>query len=65
MPSTCVRPGSVPVALSIIQPVPAGSSSSCTSRQRLNSLIDIVRQVPIPQVPGKASVKLPAIVAGD
>ncbi|MBY5791426.1 AsmA family protein [Rhizobium leguminosarum bv. viciae] len=36
-----------------------------SARQRLNSLIDIVAQVPIPQVPGKASVKLPAIVAGD
>ena len=36
-----------------------------SARQRLNSLIAIVAQVPIPQVPGKASVKLPAIVAGD
>jgi len=36
-----------------------------SARQRLNSLINIVAQVPIPQVPGKASVRLPAIVAGD
>jgi uncharacterized protein involved in outer membrane biogenesis len=36
-----------------------------SARQRLNSLIAIVAQVPVPQVPGKASVKLPAIVAGD
>ena len=32
MPSTWVRPGSVPTALSIVQPSPAGSRSSCTSR---------------------------------
>ncbi|KRB61475.1 hypothetical protein ASE04_21700 [Rhizobium sp. Root708] len=36
-----------------------------SARQRLNSLVRIVSQVPIPQVPGKASVRLPAIVAGD
>jgi uncharacterized protein involved in outer membrane biogenesis len=36
-----------------------------SARQRLNSLIAIVAQVPIPQVPGKASLRLPAIVAGD
>ncbi|MBE1506203.1 AsmA family protein [Rhizobium viscosum] len=36
-----------------------------SARQRLNSLLEIVGQVPIPQVPGKATVRLPAIVAGD
>ncbi len=36
-----------------------------SARQRLNSLIEIIAQVPIPQVPGKATVRLPAIVAGD
>ncbi len=36
-----------------------------SARQRLNALIQIVSQVPVPQVPGKASVRLPAIVAGD
>ncbi|OCJ05180.1 hypothetical protein A6U87_14275 [Rhizobium sp. AC44/96] len=36
-----------------------------SARQRLNTLIQIVSQVPVPQVPGKASVRLPAIVAGD
>ncbi len=36
-----------------------------SARQRLSSLLDIVGQVPIPQVPGKATVRLPAIVAGD
>ncbi len=36
-----------------------------SARQRLNTLIQIVSQVPVPQVPGKATVRLPAIVAGD
>ncbi|KQV82908.1 AsmA-like C-terminal region-containing protein [Rhizobium sp. Root1220] len=36
-----------------------------SARQRLNTLIQIVSQIPVPQVPGKASVRLPAIVAGD
>ncbi|MBB4272708.1 uncharacterized protein involved in outer membrane biogenesis [Rhizobium mongolense] len=36
-----------------------------SARQRLNSLISIIAQIPVPQVQGKASVKLPAIVAGD
>ena len=38
---------------------------SLSARQRLNALIQIVSQVPVPQVPGKASIRLPAIVAGD
>lgn len=36
-----------------------------SARQRLNSLISIAATIPIPQVPGRASLKLPAIVAGD
>ncbi|WP_337266960.1 AsmA family protein [Oryzifoliimicrobium ureilyticus] len=36
-----------------------------SARQRLNSLVQIVSQIPIPQVPGTATVRLPAIVAGD
>ncbi len=38
---------------------------SLSAKQRLNALIQIVSQIPVPQVPGKASVRLPAIVAGD
>ncbi|KAA0701187.1 AsmA family protein [Neorhizobium sp. P12A] len=36
-----------------------------SARQRLNNLIAIAGAIPIPQVPGKATVRLPAIVAGD
>ncbi|MBB3285924.1 MULTISPECIES: AsmA family protein [unclassified Rhizobium] len=36
-----------------------------SARQRLNSLIAIAAEVPVPQVPGKATFRLPAIVAGD
>jgi uncharacterized protein involved in outer membrane biogenesis len=36
-----------------------------SARQRLNSLIAIAAEIPVPQVPGKATVRLPAIVAGD
>ncbi|KEA06399.1 AsmA family protein [Rhizobium rhizogenes] len=36
-----------------------------SARQRLNNLIAIAAEVPIPQVPGKATFRLPAIVAGD
>ncbi|MDE1994415.1 MAG: AsmA family protein, partial [Rhizobiaceae bacterium] len=36
-----------------------------SARQRLNSLIAIAAEIPIPQVPGKATFRLPAIVAGD
>lgn len=38
---------------------------SLSAKQRLSALIQIVSQIPVPQVPGKASVRLPAIVAGD
>lgn len=34
-------------------------------RQRLMAMLDIVADIPIPQVPGRASLKLPAIVIGD
>src|SRR5262249_20340822 len=36
-----------------------------SARQRLTNLIAIAAAIPIPQVPGKATVRLPAIVAGD
>lgn len=38
---------------------------SVSARQRLSSLIAIAAEIPVPQVPGKATVRLPAIVAGD
>ncbi|WP_132956261.1 AsmA family protein [Rhizobium sp. BK251] len=38
---------------------------SVSARQRLNSLIEIAAAIPVPQVPGRATLKLPAIVAGD
>ncbi len=36
-----------------------------SARQRLNNLIAIAAEIPVPQVPGKATFRLPAIVAGD
>lgn len=36
-----------------------------SARQRLNNLIAVAAEIPIPQVPGKATFRLPAIVAGD
>ncbi|MBO9132356.1 AsmA family protein [Rhizobium sp. B230/85] len=36
-----------------------------SARQRLSNLIAIAAEIPVPQVPGKATVRLPAIVAGD
>lgn len=36
-----------------------------SARQRIQSLIALADQIPIPDVPGRASLKLPAIVAGD
>ncbi|GAC1040678.1 AsmA family protein [Rhizobium sp. No.120] len=36
-----------------------------SAHQRLNTLIAIAAEIPVPQVPGKATFRLPAIVAGD
>lgn len=36
-----------------------------SARQRLNNLVAIAAEIPVPQVPGKATFRLPAIVAGD
>lgn len=36
-----------------------------TARQRLQGLLAILADIPVPQVPGRASLKLPAIVVGD
>lgn len=42
-----------------------GRNAAASGRQRLNALIAMAADIPIPQVPGRASLKLPAIVAGD
>ncbi|WP_045681890.1 AsmA family protein [Martelella endophytica] len=42
-----------------------GRVSSSNARQRLDALIGFLRQVPIPQLPGKVTFRLPALVAGD
>lgn len=42
-----------------------GRNAEVTTRHRLNSLLDILADIPVPQVPGRASLKLPAIVIGD
>lgn len=34
-------------------------------RQRVEALSNIVARIPVPQVPGRASITLPALVAGD
>lgn len=40
-------------------------NSGLSVRQRLNALLNIASEIPIPQVPGRASLLLPAIVVGD
>jgi uncharacterized protein involved in outer membrane biogenesis len=42
-----------------------GRTVESSARQRIRALIALADQIPIPDVPGRASVKLPAIVAGD
>ncbi|SMC58377.1 AsmA family protein [Rhizobium sp. RU36D] len=42
-----------------------GRDPAVSVRQRLNRLISLAAAVPIPEVPGRASLSLPAIVAGD
>ncbi|NVP56414.1 AsmA family protein [Rhizobium sp. DBTS2] len=42
-----------------------GRNAEVSARQRLNNLLSILADIPIPQVPGRASLKLPAIVIGD
>ncbi|WP_377289678.1 AsmA-like C-terminal region-containing protein [Rhizobium sp. SG2393] len=46
----------------------AGKTSrnpSLSMRERLQAVLGIVADIPIPQVPGRASLRLPAIVVGD
>nr|WP_310416177.1 AsmA family protein [Mycoplana sp. BE70] len=42
-----------------------GRNPEATARQRLQGLLAILADIPVPQVPGRASLKLPAIVIGD
>ncbi|MBB4953260.1 hypothetical protein H4S14_001473 [Agrobacterium vitis] len=49
-------------------PAPSGKTGrqgESSARKRIQTLIALADQIPIPNVPGRASVKLPAIVAGD
>ncbi|MVA27632.1 AsmA family protein [Agrobacterium vitis] len=42
-----------------------GRQMQNSARQRIQSLIALADRIPIPAMPGRASLKLPAIVAGD
>ncbi|OJF92021.1 hypothetical protein AX761_05940 [Rhizobium sp. 58] len=42
-----------------------GRDPAVSVRQRLAAMLAIAADIPIPQVPGRASLKLPAIVIGD
>lgn len=42
-----------------------GRSAASSIRQRLDLLMSMAGQIPIPNVPGRANLSLPAIVAGD
>ncbi|BCH59115.1 hypothetical protein RvVAR0630_17390 [Agrobacterium vitis] len=42
-----------------------GRQMQNSARQRIQSLIALADRIPIPDMPGRASLKLPAIVAGD
>lgn len=42
-----------------------GRDPALTARKRFENLLAIAAAIPVPQVPGRASLKLPAIVAGD
>ncbi|WP_115421240.1 AsmA-like C-terminal region-containing protein [Ensifer sp. M14] len=42
-----------------------GRDPAISMRQRLEAMLAIAADIPIPQVPGRASLKLPAIVIGD
>ncbi|WEX86283.1 AsmA family protein [Sinorhizobium garamanticum] len=42
-----------------------GRDPAISLRQRIEAMLAIAADIPIPQVPGRASLKLPAIVIGD
>lgn len=50
-----------------VPPTPGktGRQLESSARQRIRALIALADQIPIPDVPGRASLKLPAVVAGD
>ncbi|MEN9895772.1 MAG: hypothetical protein RIR97_1624, partial [Pseudomonadota bacterium] len=39
--------------------------ANLSTRLRLQAMLSVLGDIPVPQVPGKASIKLPAVVAGD
>ncbi|MFN7103855.1 MAG: AsmA family protein [Pseudorhizobium sp.] len=42
-----------------------GRDAAASTQRRIQAVIDIAAQIPIPQVPGRASLRLPAVVAND
>ena len=42
-----------------------GRDAAASAQRRIQAVIDIAAQIPIPQVPGRASLRLPAVVAND
>lgn len=42
-----------------------GRNPQVSARQRLQALLGILADIPVPQVPGRASLALPALVVGD
>ena len=42
-----------------------GRDAAASAQRRIQTVIDLAAQIPIPQVPGRASFRLPAVVAND
>lgn len=42
-----------------------GRDAAASAQRRIQAVIDVASQIPIPQVPGRASFSLPAVVAND
>jgi hypothetical protein len=42
-----------------------GRDAAASAQRRIQAVIDVAAQIPIPQVPGRASFSLPAVVAND
>ena len=45
--------------------VKTGRNGVASAQRRIQAMIDLAAQIPIPQVPGRASLSLPAVVAND
>lgn len=45
--------------------VKKGRVSSASARTRLDQMLDMVRRIPVPDLPGQVTFRLPAVVAGD